>query len=159
MHFSMWLAHTTLIRWLNDSVVISTFVEVLHYFSMFLLVGSIVLVDLRLIGVAAKRRNATELANDLFPIMWVGLALNFLSGFILYAGGAPDYYGNHWFYLKLAVILAAVIFGIMVQANVKKWDRPAGIPASAKLLAFVSLALWIVSIWAAVEVPALTGVG
>jgi len=159
MHFSMWLAHTTLIRWLNDSVVISTFVEVLHYFSMFLLVGSIVLVDLRLIGVAAKRRNATELANDLFPIMWVGLALNFLSGFILYAGGAPDYYGNHWFYLKLAVILAAVIFGIMVQANVKNWDRPAGIPVGAKLLAFVSLALWIVSIWAAVEVPALTGVG
>jgi uncharacterized membrane protein SirB2 len=159
MHFSLWLAHTTLIRWLNDSVVISTFVEVLHYFSMFLLVGSIVLVDLRLIGVAAKRRNATELANDLFPIMWVGLALNSLSGFILYAGGAPDYYGNRWFYLKLAVILAAVIFGIIVQTNVKKWDRPTGVPVSAKLLAFVSLALWIVSIWAAVEVPALTGVG
>ena len=159
MHFSMWLAHTAVVRWLSDSVVMSTAVEVLHYFSMFLLVGSIVLVDLRLIGVAAKRRNATELADDLFPIMWTGLALNFLTGFILYAGSAPDYYGNHVFYLKLGVILAAVIFGIIVQASVKKWDRPTGIPMSAKLLALVSLVLWIGSILAAVEVPALTGVG
>jgi len=116
-------------------------------------------VDLRLIGVAAKRRNATELADDLFPIMWVGLALNFLSGFILFAGGAPDFYGNHVFYFKLGIILVAVILGIIVQANVKKWDRPTGIPLGAKMLAFVSLALWIGSILAAVEVPALTGVG
>ena len=159
MHFCMWLAHTAVIKWLSDSVPISTFVEVLHYFSMFLLVGSIVLVDLRLIGVAAKRRNATELADDLFPIMWVGLALNFLSGFILFAGGAPDFYGNHVFYFKLGIILVAVILGIIVQANVKKWDGPTGIPLGAKMLAFVSLALWIGSILAAVEVPALTGVG
>jgi hypothetical protein len=159
MHFCLWLEHTTLIKWLSDSVVMATFIEVLHYFSMFLLVGSIVLVDLRLIGVAAKRRNATELANDLFPVMWTGLGLNFLSGFILFAGDAPDFYGDHVFYIKLVVILVAVICGIIVQANVKKWDRPTGIPASAKLLAFISLVLWIGSILAAVEVPALTGVG
>jgi hypothetical protein len=159
MHFCLWLSHTAFITWLSNSVVMSTFIEVLHYFSLFLLVGSIVLVDLRILGVAARRRNATELAEDLFPVMWTGLALNFLSGFFLFAGDAAAFYFNWVFHIKLVVILAAVVFGIIVQANVRKWDRPAGIPIGAKLLAFISLALWIGSILASVEVPALTNVG
>jgi uncharacterized membrane protein len=159
MHFCMWLEHTAFITWLSNSVVMSTFIEVLHYFSLFLLVGSIVLVDLRIMGVAARKRNATELAQDLFPVMWTGLALNFLSGFFLFAGDAAAFYFNWVFHIKLVVILVAVIFGIIVQANVRKWDRPTGIPVGAKLLAFVSLALWIGSILASVEVPALTSVG
>lgn len=159
MRFCLWLEHTAFITWLSDSVVMATFVDVLHYFSLFLLVGSIVLVDLRLLGVAARRRNATELAEDLFPVMWIGLALNFVSGFLLFAGDAVTFYVNWVFHIKLTVILIAVIFGIIVQASVKKWDRPTGIPVGAKLLAFLSLALWIGSILAAVEVPALTSVG
>lgn len=159
MHFCLWLQHTAFITWLSNSVAMSTFIEVLHYFSMFLLVGSIVLVDLRIMGLAARKRNATELADDLFPVMWAGLALNFISGFFLFAGDAPGFYGNHVFYFKLIVILVAVVFGIFVQANVGKWDRPTGIPIGAKLLALVSLVLWIGSILASVEVPALTSVG
>jgi len=159
MHFLLWLQHSAFITWLSNSVVMATFIEVLHYFSMFLLVGSIVLVDLRLMGVAAKRRNATELASDLFPVMWTGLALNFLSGFILMLGDVEAFYYNWVFHIKLGVILVSVVFGIIVQASVRKWDRPTGIPVFAKLLAFVSLALWIGSILASVEVPALTSVG
>jgi uncharacterized membrane protein len=159
MHFCVWLQHTAFITWVSNSVVMATFIEVLHYFSLFLLVGSIVVVDLRILGVAARRRNATELAQDLFPVMWTGLALNFLSGFLLFAGDAPTFYTNWVFHIKLTVILVAVIFGIIVQSNVQKWDRPAGIPIGAKLVALISLALWIGSILAAVEVPALTSVG
>lgn len=156
MQFFLWLQHTSFITWLNNSVVMATFIDVLHYFSLFLLVGPIVLVDLRIIGIAAKTRNATELAQDLFPVMWTGLALNFLSGFILFLGDAGAFYYNWVFHIKLGVILASVVFGIIVQANVRRWDRPTGIPPGAKLLAFVSLALWIGSILASVEVPALT---
>lgn len=159
MRFCMWLEHTAFITWLSNSVVMSTFIEVLHYFSLFLLVGSIVVVDLRILGIAARRSNATKLADDLFPVMWTGLGLNFLSGFFLFAGDAATFYVNWVFHIKMTVILAAVIFGIIVQSNVRKWDRPTGMPVGAKLLAFVSLALWIGSILAAVEVPALTSVG
>jgi len=159
MHFFLWLQHTAFITWLSDSVVMATFIEVLHYFSLFLLVGSIVLVDLRIMGLAARKRNATELAQDLFPVMWTGLALNFVSGFILFLGDAAAFYYNWVFHIKLGVILVSVVFGIIVQASVRKWDRPTGIPMGAKLMAFISLALWIGSILASVEVPALTSVG
>ena len=159
MHFAHWLQHNPVIFWMATSVVIATAVELLHYFSMFLLVGPIVVVDLRLLGVAARRTPPAQLAGQLFPLMWTGLALNFLTGFLMFAFDATDFYDNWAFHIKLGVILAAVIFGIIVQWNVRGWgERPAA-PAWGKIAAFVSLALWIGSILAAVEVPNLTGVG
>jgi len=159
MHFCEWLEHTALITAITNSLVISTIVEVLHYFSLFLLVGPILIVDLRLMGLAARRRNAAELAGDLFALMWAGMALNFLTGFLLFAGDATTFYGNHVFHFKLAVILVAVIFSIIVQWNAGRWGRLPAVPVQGKFLAFVSLALWIGSILAAVEVPSLTSVG
>jgi hypothetical protein len=159
MRFCQWLAHTSFITWASNSVIISTAVELTHYVSMFLLVGSIVIVDLRILGLAARKRNAAELADELFPLMWVGLALNFLSGFLLFAGDAPTFWVNWVFHIKLTVILVAVIFGVIVQWNARRWGQAPSISIGAKLLALVSLALWIGSILAAVEVPALTSVG
>lgn len=159
MPFCDWLEHTALITAITNSLVMSTIIEVVHYFSLFLLVGPILIVDLRLLGLAARRHNATELAGELFPLMWAGLALNFVSGFLLFASDATTFYGNHVFYLKLFVILLAVIFGVIVQCGAGRWGRLPAIPGTARLLAFISLALWIASILAAVEVPSLTSVG
>ncbi|MBZ5502178.1 MAG: hypothetical protein LAN59_08030 [Acidobacteriia bacterium] len=159
MRFCEWLEHTALITAINNSLVLATIVEVLHYFSLFLLVGSILIVDLRLLGLAARRRNAAEVADEMFSLMWAGLVLNFATGFLLFAGDATTFYGNRVFHIKLAVILLAVIVGVIVQWGAARWGRLPAVPSGAKLLAFVSLALWIASILAAVEVPSLTSVG
>jgi|SRR5271154_217558 hypothetical protein len=159
MAFCNWLTHTWLIAWVSNSVVISTLIELTHYVSLFLLVGSIALVDLRILGIAARRRSVTQLADELFPWMWTGLALNFLSGFLLFAGDAATFWVNWVFHIKLTVILVAVIFGIIVQWNARRWGQLPSISIGAKFLALVSLLLWIGSILASVEVPALTSVG
>ena len=159
MRFCELLEHTALITAITNSLVISTIVEVLHYFSLFLLVGSILIVDLRLLGLAARRRNAAEVADEMFSLMWAGLVLNFATGFLLFAGDATTFYGNRVFHIKLAVILLAVIFGGIVQWGSGRWGRLPAIPIGAKIIAFISLALWIASILAAVEVPSLTSVG
>jgi hypothetical protein len=159
MHFCEWLQHSALIFRVTNSILLSTMVEVVHYFSLFLLVGSISIVDLRVLGLAARRRNAAELAHELFPLMWSGLALNFLSGFLLFAGDATTLFDNRVFRVKLAVILLAVIFGAIVQGGVGRWYRLPCLPARARLFALVSLTLWIGSILAAVELPSLTSVG
>jgi len=159
MRFCEWLEHTALITAITNSLVLATIVEVLHYFSLFLLVGPILIVDLRLMGLAARRRNVAQLAADLFPLMWAGMALNFLTGFLLFAVDATTFYGNHVFHFKLAVILVAVVFGVVVQWNAKRWGESPAVPVLGRFLAFVSLVLWIGSILAAVEVPSLTSVG
>jgi len=159
MRFCEWLEHTALITAITNSLLMSTIVEVVHYFSLFLLVGPVLIVDLRLMGLAARRRKAGELAGELFPLMWAGLALNFLSGFLMFAGDATTFYGNRVFHFKLAVILLAVILGVVVERGAGRWGQLPVMPVGARLLALVSLALWIASILAAVEVPSLTSVG
>ena len=159
LHLCAWLQNNSLIVAINNSVVLSAMTEIAHYAGFFLLVGTIAIVDLRVLGLAARRQSVTSVGEQLFPWMWVGLAFAFVSGFIMFSGDAADFFMASVFRVKIAVILVAVIFGIMVQWNVPKWGRLSSIPPSAKLLAFVSLALWIGAILTSVEVPAISGVG
>jgi uncharacterized membrane protein len=159
LHLFEWLQHNSWIVAVNGSAWLSAILELAHYFSFFLLVGSIAIVDLKIMGVAARRQSATQLAEQVFPWMWTGLVLNALSGFLMFAGDATEYLHNSVFHEKLYVILLAVAFGVMVQRNVPKWDTLPAIPVWGKFVAFVSLALWVGAILMGVNVPAITGVG
>ncbi len=153
------LQHNSWVVAVNSSGWMSAILEVTHYFSFFLLVGSIAIVDLRIIGVAGRRQSARQLAEQGFPWIWTGLGLAVLSGFIMFAGDATEYLHNSVFHKKLFVILLAGVFGVVVQRNVPKWDRLPAIPAWAKFVAIVSLALWVEAILMGVDVPEITGVG
>jgi len=159
LHLCRWLQDNSLIAAINGTAWTAAATEIVHYFSMFILVGAMVIVDLRVLGLVGRRQNATHLADRLFPWMWISLALNFLSGFLMFAGSATAYYRNDIFYDKMGVILLAIVASIIVQQKVRKWDQLPAMPAWAKLIAVVSIGLWIGAIVAGVEVPALTGVG
>ncbi|HET7842319.1 MAG TPA: hypothetical protein VFM21_11965 [Terriglobia bacterium] len=159
LHFCAWLQNNSLLVAINNSIVLSAIMEVAHYAGFFLLVGTIAIVDLRVLGIAGRRQNVGTLGAQLFPWMWVGLTFAFLSGFVMFSGDAADFYLASVFRIKIAVILLAVIFGIIVQWNTPKWGQLPSLPVSAKLLALISLVLWIGAILASVEVPAISGVG
>jgi len=159
LHLCTWLQDNSFIAAINGTSWTAAALEIVHYFSMFVLVGSMVIVDLRVLGLVGRRQDATELADRLFPWIWISFALNFLSGFLMFAGLATSYYRNDIFYDKVAVVLLAIVANIIVQQKMSKWNRLPAMPASAKLLAVVSIGLWIGAIIAGVEVPALTGVG
>jgi uncharacterized membrane protein len=159
LHLCRWLQDNSFIALINGTAWTAAALEIVHYFSMFILVGSMVIVDLRVLGLVGRLQDATQLADRLFPWIWASLALNFLSGFFMFAGSAIAYYRNDIFYDKVGVVLLAVVANIIVQQKVRKWDQLPAMPASAKLIAVVSIGLWIGAIIAGVEVPALTGVG
>jgi uncharacterized membrane protein len=159
LHLCRWLQDNSFIALINGTAWTAAALEIVHYFSMFILVGSMVIVDLRVLGLVGRQQDATQLADRLFPWIWASLALNFLSGFFMFAGSAIAYYRNDIFYDKVGVVLLAIIANIVVQQKVRKWDQLPAMPASAKLMAVVSIGLWIGAIIAGVEVPALTGVG
>ena len=159
LHFCEWLEKNPWIVALNSSIMMSLVLEIAHYSGFFLLVGTTVFVDLRVMGLAGRRENAAQLAKQLAPWMWTGLGMAVVSGFFMFAADAPDFYLASVFRIKMLVVLLAVVFGAVVQRKVSQWDRMPSIPAGAKLVAFVSLVLWIGAILAAVEVPAISGVG
>ncbi len=70
-----------------------------------------------------------------------------------------DYYPDRIFRVKMTVILLALISTVIVSRNVRKWDQASAISTGAKLVALVSIVLWIGSILAGVEIAAISGLG
>jgi len=123
------------------------------------LVGTIVLVDLRILGVAARSQSVTQVGETLFPWTWTALGLALLSGFLMFTTDGGDYYPDRVFRVKMTVILLALISAVIVQRNFRKWDQAPVMSTAAKLVAFVSIILWIGSILAGVEIAAISGLG
>jgi hypothetical protein len=153
------LQSNALIVKINGTDWMAAALEVVHYFSMFVLVGSIAVVDLRILGIAGQQQSAMTIGNRFFPWMWGALAFNFLSGFLMFAGLATSYIPDPTFHKKMWVTLAAVLFGAIVQWRLPAWGRLPAIPPAARMIAVVSLLLWLAAILAGVEVPALSGIG
>lgn len=159
LHFCEALQHSSWIVALDSSVAITSFFEICHYAGFFLLIGSIGLVDLRVLGIAGRRQTAGAMAEQLFPWMWTGLIFATVSGFLMFAGDAADFYEASLFRTKMLVLVIALVVGIFVQWQVPRWDRQPKMPLAAKSVALLSLLLWIATILAALEVPAINGVG
>jgi hypothetical protein len=159
LQFCHWLERNSWIVWMDTSIVMSSICEILHYSGFFLVVGSTVMVNLRLLGLAGRKENPSAIAEQLAPWMWIGLVMTIVSGFVLFAGEATDFYLAITFRIKILVILVATIVGAFVFHKVARSGEAAPIPAGARLVAFVSLILWIGAILISVEVPAISGVG
>ena len=149
-----WLEQIPWIVTITNSAVLISVVWLAHYVGFFVLVGTTVVVDLRILGVPARNQKLAPLAGLLFPFAWTGLGLVIASGFIMFAGQATTFYPTAVFRIKMGMVLLALAFGVIVQRKLPGWDRAPSVPAAAKWLAFVSLALWIATILAGLEVPA-----
>ena len=112
----------------------------LHTIGLALLVGANIAVDLRLLGVA--QRSPLSALVPLFRIMWIGLALNTVSGILLFMADAVRKAGQPVFLIKLACVAGAVVILVMIQSVVKR--STGTIPSSARAgsLAIASLVLW-----------------
>ncbi len=154
------LFHNSFLFYINSSVALSSVMELAHFAGFMMLVGSMAIVDLRILGIAGRNRTLASLAQDLLPWMWIGFIFALVSGFVMFAGDAPDF-GHSWvFQVKVVWIIVALIFSIAIQWKVSSWEQPESrsAPIGAKLIALISLILWIGAILVSVEVPAISGV-
>ncbi len=134
-------------------------VSVIHYLTMFWFIGSMAVVDLRVMGLAARKRTLADLAEQLFPWAWTGLTLAIISGFFMFATAAGDWAPDPIFHYKLLLIALSIGFAIIVRLGVPKWSAAAEIPMWAKIIAAVALLLWIATILMSSEIPAMEGLG
>jgi uncharacterized membrane protein len=153
------LQDSALIQGLTGTGWTAALLAILHYYSMFVLVGSMAIVDLRVMGILARDQSATVLARRIFPWVWASLAVNLITGFIMFAGDATAYVPTWSFQLKILVVLLAIALGIVVQWKVPAWDQASTLPAAAKIAAAISLLFWVGAILMGVEVPAISGIG
>lgn len=118
--------------------------NVLHLLAVVLLVGPIVALDLRLLGLA-RGLPAALLDRYLTRFPRVMLPLLLITGFALFVADAGHLAANAVFWIKLALAGAALanalLFRRLWQARLATWDD--GAPAAGRLQAALSLTLWL----------------
>lgn len=118
-----------------------------HVLTLMLFAGSILFVDLRLLGVTFKNTPVSKVTDTLLPYTVAGFIVMLLTGAALFFANPLEYYHNVIFRLKFIFLIAAAAnifyFHYRVQANRGVWDNQARPPAAARRAAAFSLALWI----------------
>ena len=84
--FGEWIEHLRWIAHMSETAWIFSTVSVIHYFSFMVLTGTAVIVDLRVLGLAATKKPLAQLADQIYPWLWVAFWLAIISGVLLAIG-------------------------------------------------------------------------
>jgi len=121
-------------------------IETVHVFALVLVVGTIMTVDLRLLGLANRERPYSQVAAEMLPWTWTAFAIAALAGMLMFSSKALTYYSNIPFRLKMICLLLSAInmamFHWLGTRRLEAWDRGRP-PRAAKLAGGASLLLWI----------------
>jgi hypothetical protein len=131
---------------LRESDEVFPLIETAHVLSTVLIAGTIVVVDLRLLGVLFRDIAPSRIARALLPYSWMGFGLMAVTGLPLFSAEAAKLYGNPAFRLKLLLLaLAGVnawLFHQTAGRGMNDWD-PQRVPSlPARAFAGVSVVLW-----------------
>jgi len=122
-------------------------IESVHVVSICLVVGSILVVDLRLLGLASIQRPVSRLTSGILPLTWSTFAVAAASGLLLFISNATKYLANGYFVAKILLIGAAglnmAIFHAIGARDLPRWENEAALPLPARLAGGASILLWI----------------
>jgi hypothetical protein len=147
----------TLIAYFEDSALADSIrendnlfplIESIHVLAICLVVGSILAVDLRLLGLASTRQPISRFTQGVLPLTWCAFAVAVASGSLLFISNATKYLENGYFDAKLLLIAAAgvnmMVFHLISAKDLTRWDsagKPP--PLRARFAGGISILLWV----------------
>ena len=137
--FFRWLVNSPWSHFMNSYEWVFPAVQSLHFIGFAMSIGTIAIVDLRLLGLGMRRQGPAELAADLAPWTHVGIAVMLTTGPLMFSTDAVAYHFNPSFQFKMACLMVALLFHFTVHRRAVRPDVP---PIAAKLAAATSLLLW-----------------
>lgn len=121
--------------------------ESVHVLTITAVVGLISIVDLRLMGVIAHKKEIRGLMGQILPLTWGAFAIAAVSGFLLFSTNPFGYIDNWPFRIKLGLLVLAglnvAFFHLLTSRKLHLWDDGQPTPPTAKLAGATSLCLWI----------------
>lgn len=141
------LQQTSVATAVAEDLTLFPWLETLHVLSVVTVVGAILVVDLRLLGVAAHRRSIRQLMADVLPITWTAFVLAFASGFSLFSSNAVKYADNPVFQVKMLLLVVAaanmIAFHLVTHKGSHIWDDKLVTPPPARAAGAISLIVWV----------------
>jgi hypothetical protein len=122
-------------------------IESVHVVAICLVVGSILAIDLRLLGLASINRSVSRVTSGILPLTWSAFAVAVASGGLLFISNATKYLENGYFVAKIFLICAAglnmVIFHGISARDLPRWENETALPLPARLAGGLSILLWV----------------
>jgi hypothetical protein len=134
-------------EWMRSSVKAMPIVESLHVLAAATVFGTVLVVDLRLLGLPDTRRRVTVISREMLRLTWGAFCVSVIAGLLMFAANAHTYYGNTAFRFKMLALLAAgvnmAIFQGITYRSVGAWDQGVPTPRAARLAGVISIVLWV----------------
>jgi len=125
---------------LNSSEWSFPILELFHITGFAVAIGTVALVDFRVLGVGLRDQTPGQLTRNTSLLTAVSLSIAVFSGLLLFSTDPDKYYLNLAFLFKIVCLLLAIGFHYTIHRKII--FSAASLPA-AKLVALVSLALWV----------------
>jgi hypothetical protein len=124
---------------LNESSLTFPLLESIHILGFICAVGTIALVNFRLLGMGLTQKSAAELWRATMPWTLGGLVLVIFSGLLLFGVNPEEYYLNRIFLMKMSLLVLAIVFYYTLVRQAAAASARAGI---GRTVSCISLALW-----------------
>ena len=141
-----WLGTTKWSVMLLESYYAWPLLESTHVLTLALFVGTALMMDLRLVGVAFRGVPVSAFTGRMLPWTRVGFAIMVATGLLLFYSSPLRYYHNLFFRVKVVLLVAAGLnvwfFHSRVHRSLPEWDGAARPPRAARIAGVVSLVAW-----------------
>ena len=118
-------------------------VQTVHILAIAAVMSSILMINLRLLGVSGTDQTIARVSSRFGPVVWWGLPVLLLTGATLIIGEPARSLANDFFQLKMFMLVCVIVLTVSFQrplkGNPQYWDGRAG---ALRLIAIVSLILW-----------------
>jgi hypothetical protein len=146
-----WLQHTEFSQAVLQSSLVFPLIEGTHILALSISVGLVMVLDLRLLGLAFRGERVAIIRKQSAGLSMAGFALMFATGIILFITQAEKAYTNRFFLIKMVLLLLAGINAAWYQykyyPNMDEWDAAPTTPLGPRVCAVVSLICWITVIF------------
>jgi hypothetical protein len=122
---------------LNSSPLTFPVLECIHILGFAVSIGTIAIVDFRMLGIGMRRETPAELGKDTFFWTLSGLIVMLFSGLMLFSSDPDNYYLNWAFDLKMLFFVLAIVFNYTIHRKAVQSNSRSG-----KVIACISLVLW-----------------
>jgi uncharacterized membrane protein len=150
LEYFRWLNETPLSLYLRNSDYPFFVIETVHVLALGFSVGTILWVDLHLVGLSMRRERVSDVVAQFERPAMVGFVVMFISGLLLFLAEPLKAYITTAFRIKMVMLiftgLNVLYFHSKVYPAVAEWDETLALPWRARMVGVVSMTLWLVII-------------
>lgn len=145
----VWIDATPLSQAIQNAPWVVPTVQTVHILAIAALMASMLMINLRLVGMAGRDQPLAQVARRFMPVIWWVLPVLLVSGIFLIIGEPARALKNNIFQIKMLLVISAILVTLFFAAPLKKnpahWDNRGGL---GLLVALISVSLWVAIIFA-----------